>query len=94
MDYFQAFLSKVYDMTLLLIYLLRYIHSMNRKNLTYKLQMNRFADLRDNELKHITGLRVHLNNFRVEDDEMFLPTISAQDLPDEIDWRLYGKYYF
>lgn len=69
---------------------LRYINSMNRKNLTYRLKVNHFADRSEDEMKHMTGLRMTPRNQRGDVGEEFVANVQVDQLPKEKNWRLYG----
>lgn len=67
---------------------LRYINSMNRRNLTYKLKVNHLADKSSIELKRLRGFR-HTEDPRPHAVEPnFKMTIN--DVPKEMNWRYYG----
>lgn len=72
---------------------LRFIHSMNRANLGYQLDINHLADLNDLELKALRGKQytdVDDNGglkFPYTDDEI---KILKSSIPTSFDWRLYG----
>lgn len=64
---------------------------MNRAGLTYKLAVNHLADRSDEEFKAMRGYRFSqgaakgAQQFNINDFDL-------TDIPDEMDWRLYGKY--
>jgi len=71
---------------------LRYINSMNRKRLTYRLALNHFADQSPSELRRLRGRskpkpgqKAHKNNGKA-----FVSKINVRDLPTEMNWRLRG----
>ncbi|XP_064624536.1 digestive cysteine proteinase 2-like [Lineus longissimus] len=67
---------------------IRFIHSKNRAGLTYTLKANHLADRTSDELKYMRG-RLHSTGyngglpFNMED-------YKTNDLPDSLDWRLFG----
>ncbi|XP_046739827.1 digestive cysteine proteinase 1 [Diprion similis] len=68
---------------------LRYIHSKNRANLGYQLQVNHLADRTDLEMKALRG-----KQYTKVSDNGGLPfpynVDEVQDIPQSMDWRLYG----
>ncbi len=67
----------------------RYIDSVNRQGLTYRLGINHFADRSDAELKFLRGKQkktVKQNNGKPFDMKQF----EGKSLPDSFDWRIYG----
>lgn len=72
---------------------LRFIHSMNRANLGYQLDINHLADLNDLELKALRGKQftgVDNNGgmkFPYTADDI---NILKKTIPTNFDWRLYG----
>ena len=70
---------------------LRYINSMNRQNLTFKLKVNHFADEPDSKHRDMGGLRVTPRHMRGDVGETFNPEqLPEDDIPEEKNWRLYG----
>uniref|UniRef100_T1GHQ4 Peptidase C1A papain C-terminal domain-containing protein n=1 Tax=Megaselia scalaris TaxID=36166 RepID=T1GHQ4_MEGSC len=69
---------------------LRYIHSMNRKKLTYSLAVNHLADKTEEELRALRGYRS--SNIQNNGGKPFPYDVEAlkADLPDQFDWRIYG----
>ena len=72
----------------------RFINSKNRAGLSYRLAVNHLADLNDAEMRMMRGL-MHSKGYNGG-----LPFNKAahnmRDVPDQIDWRLYGttiQYY-
>ncbi|XP_032900738.1 digestive cysteine proteinase 2-like isoform X1 [Amblyraja radiata] len=67
---------------------MRYVHSMNRQNLTFKLAINHFADRTGDEM---TVIRGRLKRTTPNTGQPF-PALQYQyvQLPPSIDWRLYG----
>ncbi|CAH1773564.1 unnamed protein product [Owenia fusiformis] len=66
----------------------RYVHSKNRAGLTYRLKVNHLADRFDHELKYTRGYR-HTPGYHgglaFNKDQY-----NLRDLPESVDWRLYG----
>ena len=72
---------------------LRYIESMNRKGLTYRLAVNHLADKTDEELQVITGkLRTKPNT--KNNGLPFDMSKYNTKLPDSFDWRIYGARFY
>ncbi|XP_071837620.1 digestive cysteine proteinase 1-like [Apostichopus japonicus] len=66
----------------------RYIHSKNRQNLSYRLSINHLADQHKDELGMITG---RLNSHEPNNGKPFdTSTLRLRDVPDTIDWRIAG----
>ncbi|XP_064398726.1 digestive cysteine proteinase 1-like [Halichondria panicea] len=63
----------------------RYIHSMNRRDLPYKLGVNHLTDLADGEISRMRGYRHTPNSPR---GTLYKPSIS--DVPQNYNWRLRG----
>lgn len=67
---------------------LRFVNSKNRAGLTYRLAVNHLADLNDAEMKMMRGRK------RSSGYNGGLPfnknAYNVRDIPDQIDWRLYG----
>jgi len=70
---------------------LRFINSKNRANLGYNLEVNHLADLHVDELRTVRG-RKYQQGYKGYNGG--LPFDASQfnvnDLPDQIDWRLFG----
>ncbi|XP_069751195.1 digestive cysteine proteinase 1 [Narcine bancroftii] len=67
---------------------MRYIHSMNRQNLTYKMAINHFADRTGEEMMIIRG---RLRRTTPNKGQPFpVNRYKSVWLPPSIDWRLYG----
>ncbi|XP_072356635.1 digestive cysteine proteinase 2 [Scyliorhinus torazame] len=66
----------------------RYIHSMNRANLTYKMEVNHLADRTVDETAAMRGRlkRTSLNNGQPYPVERYVSVVA----PLSVDWRLYG----
>ena len=66
----------------------RFINSRNRAALSYRLAVNHLADFDDTEMRMMRG-RKHSTGYNGG-----LPfnktAYNVRDLPDQIDWRLYG----
>jgi len=72
----------------------RFVNSKNRAGLSYRLAVNHLADLSDDEFKVIRGLKHSAGyNGGLPFDKA---AHNARDVPDHIDWRLYGitREYF
>ncbi|XP_028674260.1 digestive cysteine proteinase 2-like [Erpetoichthys calabaricus] len=67
---------------------LRYIHSMNRKNLSFKLAMNHLTDCNAEELLFLRGQMAK----KTTNKGQAFPHDKFKDvlLPESFDWRLYG----
>ncbi|XP_048414110.1 digestive cysteine proteinase 2-like isoform X2 [Stegostoma tigrinum] len=67
---------------------MRYIHSMNRRNLTFKMEINHFADQTISEMSVLNG---RLKSTTPNHGQPF-PTELYKSivLPPSLDWRLYG----
>jgi len=70
---------------------LRFINTLNRQHLTYKLQVNHFADATDKEMNRYKGL---LNeSYQDETALKFEPPkidLAITPIPSSLDWREYG----
>ncbi|XP_065670751.1 digestive cysteine proteinase 1 [Hydra vulgaris] len=70
---------------------LRYINSMNRKKLTFKLKVNHLADHSPDELRKLRGRRTSKKSEKnVSNAKPFIKTMKVSDLPTDINWRLFG----
>lgn len=77
----------------------RFINSHNRRNLTFKLQENVFADKFEKELEHFHGSlerdsKLHhegIKEFHKLDADTSSHPVD-KDIPDELDWRDYGEW--
>eukprot|EP00794_Sanderia_malayensis_P004738 gene4738-5361_t len=67
---------------------LRYIYSINRKGLSYKLKVNHLADQTQEELGKLRGRKTTVGKYN--GGKEFKPEKAANAVPDTIDWRLYG----
>jgi len=65
----------------------RYIHSINRKNLSYRLAVNHLTDLSTNELKAMRGYRATKDSPR---RETYTTSLSMDDVPTYFNWWLRG----
>ena len=65
----------------------RYINSMNRRDLTYKLAVNHMADYSDDEMKMMRGYRHDKTSPR---GLVYMPQHRIEDLPADVDWWLRG----
>jgi len=69
---------------------LRFIHSKNRKGLTYTLASNHMADMTNSEMKILRG-RIHDSNLKYNGGQPHTyDKKDVEDAPDALDWRLYG----
>ncbi|EDO35879.1 predicted protein, partial [Nematostella vectensis] len=66
----------------------RYIRSMNRRSLPYKLEPNHFADLTDDEFKSYKGALDDESNDRMH--AKIKRSKRMFEVPDQLDWRNYG----
>lgn len=64
--------------------MLRYIQSMNRRQLSFKLAVNHLADLSDSEIGRMRGYRYNPATSR---DNLYT---STKQIPDEVNWWLAG----
>ncbi|CAN8001711.1 unnamed protein product, partial [Ixodes hexagonus] len=67
---------------------LRFIHSTNRANRGYTVDVNHLADRSSDELVYLRGRlqsRAPTNALSFPEDKF-----TSSDLPDQVDWRLYG----
>lgn len=73
----------------------RFIRSKNRENLKYKLAPNNFADMTDEEINLHRGLlhdEKEKKNPKLSEVLYFNQSLLTSGLvPDELDWRDYGK---
>ena len=66
---------------------LRYIHSKNRKGLTYTLASNHLADMTNSEMMVLRG-RIHDSNLKTNGGQAHKYTkAEVKDAPDVLDWR-------
>ncbi|WVZ91723.1 hypothetical protein U9M48_037856 [Paspalum notatum var. saurae] len=76
----------------------RLVHDFNQRDEPYKLRLNRFADMTNDEFRrHYAGSRIaaHHRMFRVpraadEGSSSSFMYAAARDLPTSVDWRLKG----
>ena len=70
---------------------LRYINTLNRQHLGFKLHVNHFADTTEKEMDHYKGL---LNeSYQDNQARQFKPPeidLAITPIPDTLDWREYG----
>ena len=74
---------------IILILLYRYIHSINRRDLSYKLKVNHMTDYSHEEIKRMRGYRHSKDSPR---GETFVGTTESKKIPSYYNWRLRGKY--
>lgn len=67
----------------------RFIQSMNRKNVHFKVGINHLTDFTDQELKQLKG-RLHSPNLEYNGGRPFHTTLVPDQVPNQHDWRLYG----
>lgn len=72
------------------MYFDRYIHSTNRRDLTFKLAVNHMTDLSTSERKQMRGYRHTMDSPR---GETFVMDESAAKVPEYFNWRLRGIEY-
>ncbi|XP_015929473.1 digestive cysteine proteinase 2 [Parasteatoda tepidariorum] len=65
----------------------RYVQSMNRAGLSYGLKINHLADFTDLEMRRVRG---RLASTGYNGGKPFPKEEFPTDVPDELDWRLYG----
>lgn len=79
--------------------LYRYINSINRKNLTFKLKANKFADMTEEEYDmHKGSLPDNPEELKREKrgrpvsyiNEKYKPHRKSPKIPEQLDWREYG----
>ncbi|EDO31353.1 predicted protein, partial [Nematostella vectensis] len=68
----------------------RYIRSMNRCSLPYKLEPNHFADLTDDEFKSYKGALDDESKDVMNDHDDIKRSKRMFEVPDQLDWRNYG----
>ena len=85
----------------MLSFLLRFINSINRKNLTYKLKPNKFADMTEEEYNlHKGSLPDNPEELKRQKrtkpvlyiNEKYRPHRKSPKIPDQLDWRKYGMH--
>lgn len=67
--------------------LLRFISSMNRRGLSYKLAVNHMADYSDTEFKMLRG---YVRKTPRNQDKIYVSWVT--DLPDSMNWWLRGEW--
>ena len=71
------------------VLLSRFIHSINRKGLTYKVKVNHLADQTKEELKRLRGKKK--SDGKYNGGQEFKPDkLKPEDIPSSYNWRLYG----
>jgi len=69
---------------------LRFVHSINRKGLTYKLASNHLADMTKTEMMSLRG-RIYDSSLKYNGGQHHAYTQDQlREAPDTLDWRLYG----
>ena len=71
-------------------YICRYIASVNRKSLSYKLAVNHMADYSEKELHMMRGVYKNSNSPR---GNLYIPFSSREDVPSSCNWWLKGTMY-
>ncbi|CAB4066180.1 Ervatamin-C,Digestive cysteine proteinase 1,Cathepsin L1,Zingipain-2 [Lepeophtheirus salmonis] len=67
---------------------MRFIHSTNRRGLTYKVSINHLTDRNDDEIKYLRG-KLYTPGYN--GGSAFTYTLSElNDVPDTLDWRIMG----
>lgn len=69
---------------------LRYIHSMNRANLGFQLDVNHLADRTDAEMKVLRGKQYTKHGYNGGLPFPHDVETEMSDVPESFDWRLYG----
>jgi C1A family cysteine protease len=69
---------------------LRYINSINRKGLSYRVAINHLADKSDEELRVLTGKQRSLKGTQNNGRPFNMDKYKNKDLPESFDWRIYG----
>jgi len=69
---------------------LRYIHSMNRRQLSYKLAVNHLAEHTPGELRHMRGRRTTPRAQRDNTGLINVTSSNNANVPEEMNWRLRG----
>ncbi|XP_011499538.1 PREDICTED: digestive cysteine proteinase 1 [Ceratosolen solmsi marchali] len=69
---------------------LRYIHSMNRANLGFQLDVNHLADRTDSEIKVLRGKQYTKHGYNGGLPFPYEIEKEKNNLPENFDWRLYG----
>lgn len=67
---------------------------MNRRNLTYKLAVNHFADRREDEVAHLSGLQFTPRDKRGDLGQDADDNVDDAIIPEEKNWRHYGMRYY
>ena len=70
-----------------LLFFFRYIDSINRQNLSYKLKVNHMADLSQAERKMMRGYQTSSDSPL---GELYLSKTNVADVPESFNWRLRG----
>lgn len=66
----------------------RFIHSKNRAGLTYKLAPNHMTDRTSDEIRYMRG-KLRSNGFNGGSTFHYTKS-DVENLPEQMDWRLYG----
>ncbi len=80
------------------IFLFRFIDSINRRNLTFKLKPNAFTDMTEAEYDLHKGslpdrseeIKREKRRIKLYIHERYKPHRKAPRIPDQLDWRKYG----
>ena len=68
----------------------RFIHSTNRKGLTYKVKVNHLADQTPDELRKLRGKKK--SDGKYNGGKEFRPVLKPDEIPETMNWRLFGKF--
>jgi hypothetical protein len=74
----------------LYFFFFRFIHSKNRAGLSYRLAVNHLADKSGEEMKLMRGFRYTACDHGGLPFKQF--NYNVKDVPDTVNWRLYGIY--
>ena len=76
-------------------FLYRFVNALNRQHLSYKLKLNKFADMTDKEVDRYKGLLNEPEETYNGGKKLHVPDIdfSSTPIPEMLDWREYGKKF-
>lgn len=70
---------------------LRYINSMNRRKLSFTLKVNHLADHSPSDLRKLRGRKTTVGmKGKSNNGKPFVTKLTVNDVPTELNWRLYG----
>lgn len=69
---------------------MRYIHSTNRKGLSYRLAINHLADRTDEEIRVLSGKLRSEPGVQNNGRPFHMSSMKIKDLPPSFDWRIFG----